>query len=127
MIVVLSSQILYICSSAVVAARNKAGGINGILLEMVTVCSYELIYLFNLLNSVWDSESVAGSGEMPPWLLYLRREVCPHVARHAISDIPPDVVGKFFVKTVLYCLLDEEVADFQCKHGCIDVLFVHAN
>jgi len=36
------------------------------------------------------------SGGMPPWLLYLRREVCHYMARHGISDSLLDVVGKIF-------------------------------
>jgi len=40
-------------------AGNKAGGINGILPEMVKVCSNELLTrLFDLFICIWDSGSV---------------------------------------------------------------------
>jgi len=40
-------------------AGSKAGGINGILPEMVKFCSDEsLLYLFDLFTSIWDSGSV---------------------------------------------------------------------
>ena len=44
---------------SLVGGNYKAGAINGILPEMVKVCSDELLmYLFNLFTSVWDSGSV---------------------------------------------------------------------
>ena len=53
--------------------------------KMVKVCSDEfLMYLFDLFTSIWDSIYLLvfgiagvflGSGEVPLWSLYLRREI----------------------------------------------------
>ena len=61
-------------------AGNKNGGINGILSEMVKVCSDELLsYLLDLLLLFGIVEVFPRSGEMSLWFLCLRREICHHV------------------------------------------------
>jgi len=111
-------------------AGNKAGGINGILPQMVKVCSDELLmYLLDMFTSVWDSENVPQE--------WRNASLVPVPKKGDLSSCDNwrgisllDVLGKVFAKIIqqrLQAIVEEEVADsqcgFWCNRGCVDMIF----
>ena len=121
-------------NALLLVAGNRAGGINGILPEMVKVCSDELLmHLFNLYSSVWNSGCVPQEWRNASLVPVPKKgDLLSCDNWHGISLM--DVVGKVFARIIqqhLQAIMEKEVADsqcgFHCSRGCTDMVFVHVN